>query len=339
MTRRRTPEAEQQAAAVNAAVEALRDLGFDPELPVTGRRASLRAKIDDRVLVFAVVAMAYATSQHLADVLRRARPPEGAVPLLVADRITADARDLLGAAGWSWLDRRGRMHLTAAGVRIDVDIEPDMTKADAAAGPPVTGRAGLEVAYWLCANPGRSLSPTKNRGTVRLAPSTISITVAKLARAGLLDDRGAATLPELFWELAGVWALPRTWLATVPEAPRAGPADPLGAHWTRSGTVAAASFGAPVVTTGDDVVELYVPGPVELTIASRRYGRADPASGVAAIAVAPVVGVCEPGDTTGVKVNGWPAAPLLAVALDLAQDRARGREILADWRAGDGVWR
>ena len=338
MVRRRTPEAEQHAAAVNAAAEALRDLGFDPEVPSAGGGASIRVKVDDRVVVFAVEAVAYATSQHLTDRLR-ARQPEGKVPLLVADRITADARDLLGAAGWSWLDRRGRMHLTAPGVRIDVDVEPDMTRPDATAAPPVAGRAGLEVAYWLCANPGRSLSPTKNRATLRLAPSTISITVTKLAHAGLVDDHGAAILPELFWELAGVWATPRAWLATVPAAPPARPADPMGAHWTRSGTAAAASFGAPVVTTGNDVVELYVPGPVEVTIASRRYGRADPASGVAALAVATVVGVCEPGDTTGVDVDGWPAAPLLAVALDLTQDRARGREILADWKAGDGVWR
>jgi hypothetical protein len=38
-------------------------------------------------------------------------------------------------------------------------------------------------------------------------------------------------------------------------------------------------------------------------------------------------------------VEGWPAAPLVAVALDLAQDAGRGREILRDWKEGDGLWR
>ena len=45
-----------------------------------------------------------------------------------------------------------------------------------------------------------------------------------------------------------------------------------------------------------------------------------------------------PGDDHVPVIGGWPAAPVLAVALDLAQDRARGREILADWRATGAVW-
>jgi hypothetical protein len=37
-------------------------------------------------------------------------------------------------------------------------------------------------------------------------------------------------------------------------------------------------------------------------------------------------------------IHKWPAAPLVAVALDLAQDESRGREILTDWSAGRGIW-
>jgi hypothetical protein len=37
-------------------------------------------------------------------------------------------------------------------------------------------------------------------------------------------------------------------------------------------------------------------------------------------------------------VGGWPAAPTLAVALDVAQDQARGREILEGWRVPRAVW-
>jgi hypothetical protein len=36
-------------------------------------------------------------------------------------------------------------------------------------------------------------------------------------------------------------------------------------------------------------------------------------------------------------LDGWLAAPLLAVALDLAQDRARGRAILSDWSIDNAV--
>jgi hypothetical protein len=34
----------------------------------------------------------------------------------------------------------------------------------------------------------------------------------------------------------------------------------------------------------------------------------------------------------------WPLAHPVAVALDLAQDRARGREILDDWSPPERVW-
>jgi hypothetical protein len=36
------------------------------------------------------------------------------------------------------------------------------------------------------------------------------------------------------------------------------------------------------------------------------------------------------GDDVVLMIGGWPAAPLLAVALDLAQDKSRGREILEE---------
>lgn len=38
-------------------------------------------------------------------------------------------------------------------------------------------------------------------------------------------------------------------------------------------------------------------------------------------------------------LDGWAVAPKLAVALDLAQDRARGRETLTGWDDPDAVWR
>jgi len=52
------------------------------------------------------------------------RSPAGAIPVVVADRILGDARPLLDAAGWGWLDRRGRLHLRTATVIIDLDIDP-----------------------------------------------------------------------------------------------------------------------------------------------------------------------------------------------------------------------
>ncbi len=107
--------------------------------------------------------------------------------------------------------------------------------------------------------------------------------------------------------------------------------DPGATRWSRTGTAAAAAYGAPVVTAVGGPVELYVPGPVDVTIAVRRYGAAEGGAGGAVLAVAPAAAVvrAEVGDRD-VSIDGWPAAPVLAVALDLAQDRAHGREILGE---------
>lgn len=221
-----------------------------------------------------------------------------------------------------------------------MEVPLDDARAPGVAGPPITGRSGLTVAYWLCAHPGASLSPTRNKGELRLAPSTISTTVRRLAEAGLVDDDGTGVFPELFWELASVWQPERTWLIDAPHHSFYRPADLRADTWRRTGTTAAAAYGAPVVTAEGGPLELYVPGPVVVSVAVRRHGAAQPGAGAAALAVAPVHAiVVGPGDDAVPVIGGWPAAPLLAVALDLAQDRARGRQILDEWSVRDAVWR
>jgi hypothetical protein len=137
--------------------------------------------------------------------------------------------------------------------------------------------------------------------------------------------------PELFWALADRWSPDRTWLAIEPNAATE---DTTG--WCISGTIAAADYGAPVVAPRA-VPDLYVPGPVVVTIAARRYGVArDATTAAASIAVAPTSELTDhplpPVD------QPWPLAHPVAVALDLAQDRARGREILDDWNPPERVW-
>lgn len=93
-----------------------------------------------------------------------------------------------------------------------------------------------------------------------------------------------------------------------------------------------------MVAAAGGPIELYVTGPVDVSIAVRHYGVAPQGVGAAAIAVAPVSAVvADSGDPP--VIDGWPAAPLLAVALDLARDRARGREIIDDWDIPNAVWR
>lgn len=285
-------------------------------------------------------AKSYGTGPQVADVVSRHRGDDR-LGMLVADRITSDARERLNEAGWSWLDRRGRLHLTAPGVRIDADVPPDARLPSSPTGrDPITGPGGLAVAYWLCEHPGQAVSPTGLAPILGFAPSTVSTANRRLVDAGLVGDDGAGLYPELFWELATVWRPDRVWLAAEPPPPKPS-ADPRAPRWCRAGTAAAAAYGAAVVSAGDGPVELYVSGPVELDIARRRFHAATPGSGAASVAVAPVRAVTAPPDdgTEVPIVGGWPAAPVLAVALDLAQDRARGRQILDEWEVDGVVWR
>jgi hypothetical protein len=290
-------------------------------------------------LNMSVQAVSYCTAQNAARLLSRGDPAAGTLRFLVADRITAEARNILTDAGWSWLDRRGRLHLRAPGVRVDQPV-PSAERATASTGgPAIAGRSGITVAYWLCAHPGDRASPNRHAAVLGLAPSTISTTVRRLAEAGLVDENGAGVAPELFWELAAVWRTERTWLVRPPNPNDHVPLDPLAPSWRMTGTGAAAAYGAPLVAAGEGALNLYVTGPVELSIAARRYGVSGPGAGSAVIAVPPTSLVSERNENDVTPtIEGWPAAPLVAVALDVAQDTGRGREILEEWSAGHDIW-
>lgn len=337
MTRTRRASDRLADEAVDAAVIALR--AADIEVVSGGESNRIDALVDGRALNVVVEVVSYCTGQRARDLIRQRRSRRAsAIRLVVADRITAEAKLVLGDAGWSWLDRRGRMHLRGPGVRVDLDV-PSLEKEDRSGGRPIAGRGGITVAYWLCEHPGESMSPTRSAPWLRLAPSTISTSVRRLAEAGLVSDKGTGIFPELFWELASAWRFERTWLLAAPDPARHDTVDSGAPRWRRTGTVAAVAYGAPAVTTEGGPIELYVPGPVDVSIAVRRYGAARPGVGAAVIAVAPVSAVVAgPSDVDVPILDGWPASPVLAVALDLAQDRARGREILTGWEVHGAVW-
>jgi hypothetical protein len=353
MVRNRTTRTDLFAEAIDGALAAFEAVGIeaasveiDPRTRPGGRGADLpdpdgllELSVDDRVFEMAVEAVSYCTGEAAHRLIARVGPVAGTPWLLVADKITAEARRILTDAGWSWLDRRGQLHLSGPGVRIDQRVPPGERATASSVAPAIAGRSGITVAYWLCAHPGERLSPNGQKSELCLAPSTISTTVRRLAEAGLVDENGAAVVPDLFWELATVWRSERTWLVDPPQPEGHVPSDPQSPSWRITGTAAAAAYGAPLTTAGRGPLDLYVSGPVEISIATRRYGAAHPGAGAAAIAVPPTSLVNERHeDERAPMVDGWPAAPLVAVALDVAQDAGRGREILEDWRAGDGIW-
>jgi hypothetical protein len=349
MTRRSHPQLE--AAALDALVVALDSLdiavadveGVNQQPRASWPDAVVKVTIDGRPVRLAVESKAYGTGSAARELIAdRPAAPQGTVPMLVAERVTAEARQVLEDAGWSWFDRRGQIRLRAPGLRVDASV-PTGTDAPTLRRPraPVSGRAGITIAYWLCSHPDSALSPTRDAPALRLAPSTISVTVRRLAASGLTDGTGRGLFPELFFELADAWPPEQVWLASAPDPDAGQNADPAASRWVRTGSSVAAAYGAPIVVVEGGPVELYVPGPVDLTLAARRFGSAEPGAGAAVLSVAPasaVVEVPSAGAETPL-IGGWPAAPVVAVALDLAQDRARGREILSDWDRPDAIWR
>src|SRR6185437_11075310 len=289
---------------INEAVDALATALQAIQAGVSGSRPGAQfdsvvdVTVDGRVFVIALRFKAYCTGQTARQLIAMtdSKTVEG-LPMVVADRMTAEARDLLNDAGWSWLDRRGRLHLRWPTVRVDLDVAPSVLSAKTTnTGPAISGRSGVTVAYWLLQHPDRSLSPTGQRAELTLAPSSISTAVRRLSEAGLVDDQGLAMVPELFWELAAAWRTEQAWLARAPVPADHSSPDVDGTTWRRSGSVAAAAWGAPVVTTGGGPVELYVGGPVELSIARRRYGAADPGTGTAVLSVPPTTLVLDDTD-------------------------------------------
>ena len=324
MPKTRSSADDMQALAVEDLAAALGTAGLRIER--AGKR-SLKVRFDDVRFDLDVFPAAYATGAR-ADQLIHEPHPAGTVPVLVADRVTADAKDRLAEAGWGWLDRRGHLRVRSPGLLVDTKV-PASIREGTAPGEPIRGRAGIAIAYRLLTHPEEPVSTT--RSGLGFAPSTISEALTRLRAAGLVDEGGSAIAPELFWALAEGWAPDRVWLSEEPD-----PTASDTAGWCVTGTVAAAELGAPVVSTGA-AHDLYVPGPVAVTIAARRHGVArDAGVAAASIAVAPASEVT---DEPLQRVHqGWPLAHPVAVALDLAQDRARGREILEDWSPPERVW-
>jgi hypothetical protein len=261
-------------------------------------------------------------------------------PLVVADRITHEGRGALNQAEWNWLDLRGHLRLVGSGVFVDADVP-----ALSAPGPErraLSGRVGIELAVLLLLDPTRRVGVREAATAVGRAPSSLSSAFAALRVAGLVDPAHTPALPELFWELAERWKPVGTDVSRLP-AP-SGDRDDSVLHlglddvestvgWALTDTVAAVRYGAPVSARADHPPDFYVPDQSVLRRATRLLGTAAESSTRAGrIRVAPTSLVCARRvDGTPWGNAPWPLAHPLFVALDLAQDPGRGREILDLW--------
>jgi hypothetical protein len=183
----------------------------------------------------------------------------------------------------------------------------------------------------------RSLARTLGR-----SPSTISEALAGLRDHGLVTAAGSPVVPALFWETAEAWQtpfaadlarqpIPDERLATALRLGFQHPSDETG--WALTESRAAAAYGAPIAIGSAYPPDFYVPDKVVAQRATRLLGIAtDPDSRAARIRVAPIKTVCSRREDMSDETNEeLPLAHPLFVALDLAADPTRGREVLDGW--------
>ena len=261
------------------------------------------------------------------------------VLLVVADRVTDTARGMLTARRGGYLDLRGRLALRADGVVIDVEVDPVNLRAARTSG--LSGRAGMEVATALLMRPERAPAVRELARELGRSPSTVSEVLAALRHNDLISDDRTVIGTDLFWQVADRWPTRRVRLAagpaasdtTVVNALRLGLTDvEHEPGWALTDSAAAVVYGAPLAVRSAEALDFFVPDEAIARRAATLLGTSESPSRVGAtVRVAPVPAVVR--QRVDLRGNGaeWPLVHPLFVALDLAKDQGRGREILDAW--------
>jgi hypothetical protein len=356
MVRRSTADVASEAeTALSRALQSVLGDGFDvvhspdsgPDLtiaPPHGPPVAIEVKAVARRAEPGPVANALRTWDERLRGLRRSTGGE-VYGVVVAAAIPEATKAILRENGWGWLDRRGELDVRIPGLVIHAtDVEPSVDTGDAVldrqAKDPIRGRAGITAAAYLLLEPDATPGVREIARAGGLAPSSVSGALADLRHASLVRADGGALIPELFWALADAWKPQRDALAEVPRLGRGarlalGLDDLAAPGWVAGGTLAAAAWSAPVVVASGAPPDFYVPNENEARAAGRElHAVVNPDERACTVAVAPTILVVRPRNTPTAMATSWLEWPIvhpLFAALDLAQDRARGVEILEDW--------
>lgn len=316
--------------------DALAHVGVETQVPAAGSVLDLTIELDGATTQVQLKRRSLVDGAAAERLLADSKGSDNLV-LIVGDRVTDDARRKILAARAGYLDLRGHLGLRARGIVINADVPPmrqDRDRQDALA-----GSAGLEVAAHLLLSPHKPVAVRAVARDIGRSPSTVSGIFAALRRDELIDTDNTVTDTTLFWRLSERWPRRRTFVATVPadtdhivtRALRLGLDDIDAPGWALTDTAAAAAYGAPVAFRAGQQLDFLVPDDAVLQRALRLLGGVNSIEQAAvSLRVAPVPAAVRrrfesdgPGD--------WPLAHPLFVALDLAQDTGRGREVLDAW--------
>ena len=154
------------------------------------------------------------------------------------------------------------------------------------------------------------------------SPGRVSEILTALRRQGLVGADNLPIIPELFWAVAEEWKPRWTPLRSPP------PPEPPE-RYRLTGTLGALALEVPLVAGAAGTwPRLYVADDVDLATVVGAFGSASGWTG-SEVAICPSrYGFAW---MSPAHQDGYPVANQLVVALDLAQDRARGREVLEGW--------
>lgn len=326
----RTTHRDLQADAVQALADALEACGLNARVPGGPDEPDLLLDGPDGPTAVQVKAVSVAGVDRIRDLIRRSKASKRFdLLIVVADELMAPARELLRQPGWGYLDRRGELWLRGHGVFVHDTTIGARFRHRQASDRPIRGAVGAGVSLYLLMHPHDG-GPSVRRlaAAVGAAPSSVHDALNLLRGHALVDRAGEPLIPELFDTLAETWAPARVAVGRRPK-----PEEDA----VVSGDVAAATLGAPVVAGGRELPDIYFATPAQLSRAVRTLGECPYDGREATVAVAPTPLATRPG-LDGPHWRDWPVAHPVVVALDLAQDRSRGREILSQW-SPEGVVR
>jgi DNA-binding transcriptional ArsR family regulator len=321
-------------------VDALAQLGVEARLPVGEQHRGIDLVIEPVGTQVQVKRRALVTDDVADRLLAETPPSPGSVLLVVADRVTETARRLLTLRGAGYYDLRGHLALRSENLVIDANVEPVTARAER--GHALSGNAGLEVAASLLMTPAAGTTVRALARSVGRSASTVSEVLAVLRREGLVDERHRVEGTQLFWQVADRWPERRFYLARLPmpgDATAITKPLRLGLDeaettvgWALTDSAAAVAYGAPLAVRAEQLLDFYVPDQGIQRRATALLGAAPSRSQArCAVRIAPVPAVCSQRVDVETGPFEWPLAHPLFVALDLAKDAGRGREILDAW--------
>jgi hypothetical protein len=246
---------------------------------------------------------------------------DGPPTIVVSDRISEAARAELSRVGLAWLDRRGHLWIRTEGLFVNADVPP--------AGVPPVRRVvevlkgtGLDVALALLMSPHRAHGVHEIARQINRSAGRVSEILSELRSQGIVGTENRPIVPELFWAVSEEWKPRWTPVSSAP------PPEPTE-RYRLSGTLGALALGVPLAASaGGTWPRLYVADDVDLTTVLSAYGAGSGWTGSEVAECPSRFGFTWP---STVRHDGYLVANHLVVALDLAQDKARGHEVLESW--------